>query len=341
MNRSFRMFPDAASRVATEVDYLSWTLLGITIVFSMGIAVAIIGLVAKYWHTREVNRVSTASALTHWIFELTWSIGPLIIMLAVFAWGVALFVHQHRPPEGAIDVYVVGKQWMWKVSHQSGRREINSLHVPTGQPVRLTMISEDVIHSFFVPAFRIKKDVLPGRYSTLWFEPTRPGVYHLFCAEYCGTSHSRMIGEVIVQSPEEYARWLADTDRESLPERGRRQVEAMGCLQCHGRGRDRSANAPMGPPLTGLYGHGVVLNDGRSITADAEYIRRAIVDPQSDVRAGYETIMPSYDGKIEPEQIMEITAYLRSIADASGPLAGPGLQAGVDVNSSPGAEADD
>lgn len=326
MNQSFRMFPEAASRSATEVDVLSWVLLGVTTLFSVGIAVAIVVLVAKYWHTREVNRVSTASHLTHWAFELTWSIGPLIIMLAIFAWGAALFIGENLPPPNAIDVYVVGKQWMWKVSHQSGRREINSLHVPIGQPVRLTMISEDVIHSFYVPAFRLKKDVLPGRYSTLWFEATKPGVYHLFCAEYCGTDHSRMIGEVVVQTPEEYAQWLADGDRESLPERGRRQVEAMGCLQCHGRMVDRPAESPKGPPLTGLYGHGVLLQDGRSVTADAEYIRRSMIDPQSEMRAGYQAVMPSYDGKIEPEQIMEITAYLRSIADATGPLAGPGIE---------------
>ncbi len=330
MNQSFRMFPEAASRSASTVDYLSWALLGVTMLFSVGIAVAIVFLVARYWHSREVNRVSTKSRFTHWVVELIWSIGPLIIMLGIFTWGAAVFVDEHRPPADAIDVYVVAKQWMWKVSHQSGRREINALHVPTGQPVRLTMISEDVIHSFYVPAFRVKRDVLPGRYATIWFEPTRPGVYHLFCAEYCGTDHSRMIGEVVVQSPQEYAEWLADSGRVSLAQRGRRQVEALGCLQCHGRTSERASESPTGPPLTGLFGHRVALRDGRTITADAAYIRRSLVDPKSEVRAGYQSLMPTYEGKIEPEQMMEITAYLRSIADATGPLAGPGIETSPD-----------
>ncbi|GAA4468021.1 cytochrome c oxidase subunit II [Novipirellula rosea] len=333
MNQSLRLLPDAASRSATEVDIISLTLLGITTFFSVAIALAIIFLVARYWHNRDVNRESTSTNRMHWIVELTWSIGPLIILLAVFAWGAALYIKEHRPPSDAIEIYVVGKQWMWKISHQNGRREINSLHVPTGQPVRLTMISEDVIHSFFVPAFRTKRDVLPGRYTTLWFEPTKPGVYHLFCAEYCGTEHSKMIGEVIVQTPQEYAGWLAAEESESLAQRGRRQFEAMGCLQCHGGFIGNESPAVAGPPLTGLYGRTVMLSDGESVIADEAYIRRSLLDPQADVHAGFKPLMPSYDGKLQPEQIMEITAYLKSIADAIGPLAGPGMENGPTLRS--------
>lgn len=322
MNDSFRMFPDAASRSATTVDYLSLTLMGISALFSVGIAVAIVYFIVRYWHTREVNRESSHSTLLHWTVELTWSIGPFLILVAIFAWGGAIYVSEHRPPDGAIDINVVAKQWMWKISHQNGRREINALHVPTGQPIRLTMISEDVIHSFYVPAFRTKRDVLPGRYSTLWFEANKPGTYHLFCAEYCGTDHSKMIGEIIVQSPEEYARWLAEEHTESLAERGRRQIETLGCLQCHGRMEGTQA----GPPLTGLYGHTVALADGTRTVADEGYLRRAILDPSAEIRGGYSQKMPSYEGKLDPEHVLEIIAYLRSIADASGPLAGPGIE---------------
>ncbi len=325
MNDTFRIFPEAASQSAIEVDDLSLALLGITTCFSVGIAVAIICFVARYWHTREVNRDSSHSNLLHWIVELSWSIGPLIVLMVIFFWGAAVYLRAHQPPEDPIEVYVVAKQWMWKISHEGGRREINALHMPVGVPVRLTMISEDVIHSFFVPAFRIKQDVLPGRYSTLWFEATKPGVFHLFCAEYCGTDHSRMIGQVVVQTAEEYADWLADQNMVSLAQRGRRRVEAMGCLKCHGQ----INGGQTGPPLTGLYGRSVALRGGEFVLADDAYIRRALLDPRAEIRAGFAGVMPSYEGQLEPEQIIEITAYIRSIADATGPLAGPGIETEV------------
>jgi cytochrome c oxidase subunit 2 len=322
VNTSFPMFPEAASRSAVEVDALSLTLLGITTVFSLGIAAAILFFMIRYWHNREVNRKSSHSNLLHWIVELTWSLGPLIILLAVFTWGAGIYIRAHQPPANALNVYVVAKQWMWKLSHEGGQREINTLHVPIGKPVRLTMISEDVIHSFYIPAFRTKQDVLPGRYSTLWFEPTKPGVYHLFCAEYCGTDHSKMIGTVIVQTPEEFARWQANENTESLAQRGRRQVEASGCLQCHGR-RDGPI---VGPPLTGLYDRSVPLVGGEFVVADEAYLRRAILNPKSEIHAGFSNLMPSFEGQLTAEQILEITAYIRSIADATGPLAGPGFE---------------
>ena len=315
------MFPEAASRAATEVDALSLTLLGMTTLFSLGIASAILFFMVRYWHNRDVNRNFSHSRWLQWTVELSWSLGPLMILLAFFMWGAVIYVRANQPPANALNVYVVAKQWMWKLSHEGGQREINSLHVPTGRPVRLTMISEDVIHSFYVPAFRTKRDVLPGRYSSLWFEPTRPGVYHLFCAEYCGTDHSRMIGKVIVQTPEEFARWQADQNTESLAQRGRRQVEASGCLQCHGR-RDGPI---VGPPLTGLYDRRVPLDGGEFVMADDAYLRRAILNPKSQVHAGFSNLMPSFEGQLTAEQILEITAYIRSIADATGPLAGPGF----------------
>lgn len=332
MNGSFRMFPEAASSSAASVDYVSLTLFGVSTLFSVGIAVAIVFFIVRYWHARDVNRHSSHSTLLHWTIELTWSAGPLMILLAIFSWGTAVYVNEHRPPDDTLDIYVVAKQWMWKISHQNGRREINSLHIPLGRPVRLTMISEDVIHSFYVPAFRSKRDVLPGRYSTMWFEATKPGHFHLFCAEYCGTDHSKMIGEVVVETPGQYAQWLANKDAESMAERGRRQFESLGCMQCHARSKGDQA----GPPLTGLYGHRVPLSGGRFIVADDAYIRRAILDPKSELRAGFKPLMPSYDGKIDPEQVMEITAYIRSIADAIGPVAGPGIE----VQESPQADGE-
>lgn len=319
MNDTFRMVPEAASQSATEFDYLALALLGIATVFSLGIALSIIFLTARYWHTREVNRVSNPSTRLHWMIEISWMLGPLLILLGVFAWGAAVYVRAQRPPEDPVEVNVVAKQWMWKIAHESGSREINTLHIPAERPVRLTMISEDVIHSFFIPAFRTKRDVLPGRYSTLWFKATRPGAYDLFCAEYCGTNHSQMIGRIIVQTPEDYADWIASRETESLAQRGRRWVESFGCLRCH----SPIDAVQVAPPLNGLYGHHVDLAGGKRTLADQAYLRRSILDPAAEVRVGYTRSMPSFDGQIEPEQMMEIIAYLRSIADATGPLAGP------------------
>lgn len=312
--------PEAASRSAEAVDRLSLALLGIGTFFSAGIAVAIIVYVIRYWHARDVNRHTSVSALKHWAIEVTWMVIPFIILMIVFVWGGVIYIRGHRPPEDAIQIHVVAKQWMWKIAHQNGRREINSLHLPLGKPARLTMVSEDVIHSFFVPAFRKKQDVLPGRLTTIWFYPTKTGVYHLFCAEYCGTDHSRMIGQVIVQTPEQYAAWLAEGTTHSLAQRGRRLVEQFGCLQCHGLVNGRQ----VGPPLTGLFGKPVPLADGSTIIADLAYIRESLRNPNAKIHAGYEPTMPSYRERLAPEQLLEVVAYIRSIADAAGPLAGPG-----------------
>lgn len=325
MNDSFRFFPESASKAARAVDALSLTLLGIATVFSVGICVSIIFFIARYWHTRRVNRELTRSVVMQWIVELTWTLGPLAILMFVFLWGAAVYVDAHQPPQNAVEINVVAKQWMWKVAHESGPREINALHIPVGRPVRLTMISEDVIHSFYVPAFRTKQDVLPGRFTTLWFEAVKPGNYHLFCAEYCGTEHSKMIGRVFVQSPDEYASWIESLSVETQSQRGRRWVESFGCLRCHARMNE----VQIGPPLNGLVGSDVMLADGNRRQVDAEYLRTAMIDPQAESRAGYSKSMPSYDGQLSADQIMDIIAYLRSIADTSGPLAGPGVELSI------------
>ena len=315
----FQILPEAASRGAYAIDLIAWALLAISTFFSLLIMFAILVFIIRYWHRRQVPRESRISGKRKLALEIVWSTIPLGILLVMFFWGAVVYVEAHQPPVDPIEVNVVGKQWMWKVAHESGRGEINSLHLPAGRPVRLTMISQDVIHSFFIPAFRNKQDVLPRRYTTLWFEATEPGRYHLFCAEYCGTSHAEMVGEVVVQEPEEYTRWAAATEKEPLAQRGRRLVDRLGCLQCHGL----VDGFQTGPPLNGLYGKTVPLENGTTATADAPYLRRSIIDPQADRRAGYESVMPSYEDKIEPDQMFEIIAYLRSIKDATGPLAGP------------------
>lgn len=319
MNESFRLVPEQASRTAAEVDQLSLAILIVAAIFTFGISATIVYFSIRYWHGREANREILLHPRTGWLIEITWMVVPLLILLGFFGWGAKIYFRHHRPPADALNVHVVAKQWMWKVGHESGRREIDTLHVPTHQPVRLTMISEDVIHSFYVPAFRTKQDVLPGRYTTMWFEANRPGTYHLFCAEYCGTSHSRMVGRIVVQTPEDYTDWVLAGETPTAAEAGFRWLNAFGCMQCHGEGSDIPA-----PPLAGLFGRSVPLSNGRSATADSDYLRRAILEPNAEVVAGYKPQMPSFEGEITPEQMLDIIAYLRSVADASGPVAGPG-----------------
>lgn len=320
MTEPLHFLPESASQSAIDVDRLGLALLAITTLFSIGIALAILLFISRYWHTREVNRDFQPSATMHWLVESVWSLGPLTILLSVFFWGAAIYVRHHRPPANPLQINVVAKQWMWKVAHPAGRREINSLHVPTGRPVRLTMISEDVIHSFFVPAFRLKQDVLPARYTTLWFQANRPGTYHLFCAEYCGTDHSKMIGKIVAMQPENYSDWSASGDAQTPPQRGRELIETLGCLQCH----SVVNGTQLGPSLTGLWGSSIPLRQGERVIADETYLRRSILQPASQIHEGFEARMPSYEGKIDPAQMLDILAYLRSIADTTSPIAGPG-----------------
>lgn len=319
MNGEFRILPEAASEAARQVDQVSLALLGIGTLFSVGIAIAIVALAVRYWHTRDIDRSNPGGRKADWALEFAWSITPLLILMVMFWWGADVFMDLHEAPSNPLEISVVAKQWMWKVGHPGGAREINTLHVPTGRPVRLTMISQDVIHSFYVPAFRNKQDVLPGRYTTMNFYPTKTGTYHLFCAEYCGTDHSLMKGTVVVQTASDYLEWQSQQPAPAAAERGRRLLDSYGCLQCHGNVRN-----PVGPPLTGLFNQQVPLADGSRVSADAAYIRRSILEPQQQVHAGFQPVMPSFQGKLDAEQILDITAYLRSVADAAGPLAGPG-----------------
>src|SRR5271156_2938051 len=243
--------------------------------------------------------------------ELTWSIIPLCVFMVFFAWGALVFFKQRTPPRDATEVYVVAKQWMWKLEHAEGQREINELHVPVGRDVKLIMTSQDVIHSFYIPAFRIKQDVLPGRYTVEWFRATKPGVYHLFCAEYCGTQHSGMVGSIVVQEPAQYEAWMNGGSTGPLSASGEKIFAELGCATCH-----RADTQGRGPNLQGVFGHPVQLADGRTVTADENYLRECILDPGAKRVKGFQPIMPTFQGLVSEEQVNALVAYIKSISAA-------------------------
>jgi cytochrome c oxidase subunit II len=250
-----------------------------------------------------------------WHWEVSWTAVTLLAFLGLFVWGAQLFLRLQDAPADALPVYVVAKQWMWKVQHLGGQREINELHVPIGRAVRLIMSSQDVIHSFFIPAFRIKHDVVPGTTQTLWFRPLKPGVFHLFCAEYCGTDHSRMTGRIVVMEQTDFEQWLAHQDvTGTMAAEGARLFRQFGCSGCHGAGTTMRA-----PALEGLYGKAVPLSDGTIEVADDRYIRDSILKPRARVAAGYQPLMPSYEGKISEDELIQIVAYIKSLADDTRP----------------------
>src|SRR5215813_11196634 len=253
------LFPEQASTFAPEVDHLLYFLTAVPAFFSVLIFGAIFYFAIKYRRRSETELPRVVH--TGYTLEIVWSVIPFGITMIMFTWGAAVFFKASRPPSDAIQIYAVGKQWMWKLEHMEGRREINELHIPVGRPVRVTMTSEDVIHSFFIPAFRTKQDVVPGKYSTLWFNATQPGKYHLFCAEYCGTSHSGMIGDIVVMEPQQYAQWLSGGPSAPLPEAGKELFSSLGCATCH-----RVDVQGRGPNLTNVYNKPVLLEDGRTVT---------------------------------------------------------------------------
>lgn len=306
----FRLFPEQASTHAPYVDLLYFFLIAMSVAITAVISICILYFAIKYRKGNlKVDRTVTSySSLT---LELTVSAVLLFVSMILFFWGAWLFFSTYRDPAGAMEIHSVAKQWMWKFQHGNGRREINTLHVPIGQAIKMTMISEDVIHSFFVPAFRVKRDVLPGSYSTCWFEPLRTGEFHLFCAEYCGTNHSRMIGRVIVMDPIEYQQWLGGEDAKETPiAAGEQLFNELRCVTCH------RPTSEMGrcPPLAGVYGHEVKLTKGATVIADDSYLRESILRPQAKIVEGYEPLMPSYDGQLNEEQLIQLISYIKSLA---------------------------
>jgi cytochrome c oxidase subunit 2 len=243
--------------------------------------------------------------------ELLWTAIPTILVLVIFVWGAALFLAETVPPKGAQDIFVVGRQWMWKVQHPNGRREINELHVPVGRAVKLTLASQDVVHSFYIPAFRVKQDAIPGQYRTMWFEASKPGEYHLFCAEYCGTNHSRMIGRIVVMEDIDYQKWLGGYTAETPAEEGRNLFVQFDCESCHGTGSRQRC-----PPLGNIYGKQEQLANGQSVLVDEAYIRESILDPKAKIVRGFDPVMPSFRGQVTEEQILALIAYVKSLAPA-------------------------
>jgi len=308
------LWPEAASAVATDVDHLYIYLSVVSIVMSVLIFGTIFVFAIKYRRRSpdEIPQPIHGSLR----LEITWSVIPFLIMLTFFWWGAKIYFLNAVPPPNAMDVYVVAKQWMWKLQYPGGQREINELHVPVGQPVRLTLASEDVIHSFFIPALRIKHDVVPGHYDTMWFTANKPGHYHLFCAEYCGTEHSGMIGWVDIMTPADYANWLAGgASGGTMSQQGERVFEQLGCATCHLLDRQGTS-----PSLRGLYGSRVQLTGGQTVLADDAYIRESILNPNAKIVAGYRAnSMPSYQGQISEEGILQLIVYIKSLATPNAP----------------------
>jgi cytochrome c oxidase subunit 2 len=310
----FSLLPEQASTVAPQVDALLYFWLAIALFFAFLIAGLIVVFMVRYRRRPGGDHDPNAHG-SLWL-EGAWTAIPFAIAMVLFFWGASLFATIRTPPDDALTINVVGKQWMWKLQHMEGRREIDELHVPIGRPVKLTMTSEDVIHSFYVPAFRVKQDVVPGRYSSVWFEATKPGTYHLFCAEYCGTLHSGMIGRIVAMEPAAFEAWLAGTAGGAdvpVAVAGENVFRAQGCGTCH-----RADGSGQGPSLAGLFGKSVTLATGETLTADEAYLRDSILNPQGKIVAGYQPVMPTYTGLLSEEDVLRLIAYVRSLKSDQG-----------------------
>ena len=326
MHPKLALLPEQASTLAASVDLLYFFLIGVSLFFGVLIATLLIVFGVRFRRRPGDDIPQPIHGSTP--LELTWSIIPFAIAMVIFTWGAVLFFRMARPPDNAHEVFVVAKQWMWKLQHLEGRREINELHVPIGQAVKLTMTSEDVIHSFYVPAFRMKADVLPGRYTTTWFEATKVGEYHLFCAEYCGTEHSGMIGRIVVMEPADYQAWLSLSGPTGVASSGgpgaapaavspvaagEMLFNQYGCATCH-----QPQGGALGPSLIGLYGKSVKLQDGSEVVADEAYVRESILNPTAKVVASFQPVMPTFQGQLSEEQVLELIQYIKSLKPAGG-----------------------
>ena len=300
------LFPREASTIAPYMDELYFFLLGMTLTGLVLVGAILFTFSLRY--RRSVHPVATQIEGST-LLEATWTIIPLAIFLVTFVWGALLYFRIYNPPVNSMNIYIVGKQWMWKAEHPGGQHEINALHVPTGQPIQLTMISQDVFHSFSIPDFRIKREVIPGRYSTVWFEATTPGTYHIFCTQYCGTNHSQMIGEVTALSPDDYRKWTQEsTSGMSLAQNGERLFASMGCNSCHS-----GTAAARGPNLAGVYGSKLQLANGSQAQVNEAYLRDAILNPSQHVTAGFAPIMPTYQGQISEDGLIDLVEYLKTL----------------------------
>ncbi len=307
------LFPEQASTFAWQVDYLYFYLLAISAFFTVGLVAGIIFFFVKF---REKEKYMNGAEIHGSIaLETTWSIIPFIISMTIFLGGAIVYHNQYTPPEDAMEIYVVGKQWMWKIQHGTGQREINELHVPVGRNVKLTMTTEDVLHDFYIPAFRTKADVIPGRYTSIWFNATKPGKYHLYCAEYCGLNHSGMGGWVYVMEQRDFDNWLSGNVSGQTPVAAGQDLfeNKLGCASCHAGGKDQR-----GAVLEGLFGSQVKLTNGQTVTADEEYIRNSILNPSGQIVEGYQPIMPTFKGQVTEEQLVQLVAYVKSLSTNTG-----------------------
>lgn len=313
-------WPESASTTAGRVDALYLFLVLVSAIMTALIFITLMIFAVKFRRRRGQSAEQIEGSN---ILELTWSLIPFGVFMAFFVWGAVIYFQERTPPQDATEVYTVAKQWMWKFEHIEGQREINELHVPVSRDVKLIMTSQDVIHSFYVPAFRIKQDVLPGRYTTMWFHATKPGTYHVFCAEYCGTQHSGMIGSVVVMEPRDYEAWMSGGGSQPLAVTGQQLFSELGCITCH-----RSDTQGRGPNLVGVYGKPVLLEDGRSVMADENYVRESILDPGAKIVKGFKPVMPTFQGQVSDEQLSALVAYVKSLAQQTGqPVRATGMAA--------------
>jgi cytochrome c oxidase subunit 2 len=310
------LFPVSASSISGEIDMLYFFLLAVSVFFAVLIAAAVVIIAVKF----KQKQAGEVGAEIHGslVLELTWTLIPLALTLVMFVWGAKIFFYVARPPADAMDMTVVGKQWMWKVQHPEGVREINELHVPLGRPVRLTIGSEDVIHDFSIPAFRMKIDAVPGKLTTMWFTATEKGSFHIFCSQYCGTKHAGMVGTVVVMDPLEYEAWIAvGRSSASSVETGEKLFADLSCNTCH-----KQDSSGRGPSLIGVFGNPVKLADGRTIIADENYLRESIVNSQAKVVQGFQPIMPVFQGMVSEENLLQLIAYIKTLkAEPAAPAA--------------------
>jgi cytochrome c oxidase subunit 2 len=304
--QGFPLYPPQASKIAPQMDALYFfmvlvSLVGLTIVILLVLSFSLL------YHKRRNPQATQIEGST--LLEATWTIIPLGLFLIMFVWGALIYFRVYTPPANAMNIYVVGKQWMWKAEHPGGQHEINSLHIPTGRAIQLTIISQDVFHSFSIPAFRVKREAIPGRYTTVWFEPTQTGTFHLFCTQYCGTNHSQMIGDIVVMTPDDYKAWLAgSTSGNSLAQDGERLFASLSCNACH----NDTPNA-RGPNLYNFYGSDVMLSTGKTVKADDAFIRTSILQASQDIKQGFLPIMPTYQGQISEEGVIALVEYIKTL----------------------------
>jgi cytochrome c oxidase subunit 2 len=326
-------WPTAASQHAAQVDGLIAWFTVLIFCLTAPVFVLIVVYSIRYRRGTSANRKARPPGNV-WV-ETSWALIPFLLTLFFFVYAADLYLELGRPPADAMVVNVVARQWMWKFEHPGGQQEIDDLHVPVNRDIKLTMTSQDVIHSFFVPALRIKQDVLPGRYTELWFNANRPGVYDLRCSQFCGMDHSLMVGRVFVMSQADYASWLARAGSSGdLAAQGEALFQTLGCGGCHG-----PQSTVRAPPLDGLYGRLTPLQGGRVAVVDDQFIRDSILDPSRDVAAGYQAVMPTYTGQVSEEDLLKLVAYLKSLGPAEpAGVAAPAGPAGA-TNAAVGATA--